>query len=149
MGDYDEWVGTFDPIDPGTDSKLDDVAFQLYSSGTTGRPTGVILTNANFSSLQTMVYGASPISEEVLSACVELFKPCTFWQAYGLTETTGVVVSLPPEDHDPTGPNAHRLRSCGVPGPGVELRVVGEDGNDVPTGDVGEIWIRSPQVMKG
>ena len=105
--------------------------------------------DADFSSLQTMVYGASPISEDVLSKCVELFAPCKFWQAYGLTETTGVVVSLPPEDHDPNGPNAHRLRSCGVPGPGVELRVVDDDGNDVPTCEVGEIWVRSQQVMKG
>ena len=55
-----------------------------------------------------------------------MFK-CKFWQAYGLTETTGTVVNLPPEDHDPDGPNKHRLRSCGVPGPGVELRIVDTD----------------------
>ena len=75
---------------------------------------------------------------------------CKFWQAYGLTETTGTVVNLPPEDHDPGGPNTHRLRSCGVPGPGVELRIVDVgSGQDVPAGEVGEIWVRSPQVMKG
>jgi long-chain acyl-CoA synthetase len=60
------------------------------------------------------------------------------------------VVNLPPEDHDPNGPNKHRLRSCGVAGPGVELKIVGEDGDTaVPNGEVGEIWVRSPQVMKG
>jgi len=59
-------------------------------------------------------------------------------------------VTLPPEAHDPEGPNAHRLRSCGVPGPGVELRIVDTDTlQDVTVGEVGEIWIRSPQVMKG
>ena len=235
--DYEEWITSFDPVDPGTDSAIDDVAFQLYSSGTTGRPKGVMLTNANFfslmpmakelweltpdsvnlvamplfhiagggwavagmyegctsiifrdldpvalvatiaehrithallvpvalqfvlmvpgvedadfSSLEVMVYGASPISEDVLSKCVELFKPCKFWQAYGLTETTGGVVNLPPEDHAPDSPNKHRLRSCGVPGPGVELRIVGDEGVDCETGAVGEIWVRSPQVMKG
>ena len=60
---------------------------------------------------------------------------CKFWQAYGLTETTGAIVNLSPEDHDPTGPNRHRLRSCGKAGPGVELRIVEpESGADVPTG---------------
>ena len=96
-----------------------------------------------------LVYGASPISEEVLAQSVEMFGPCKFWQAYGLTETTGAVVNLPPGDHDPNGPNRHRLRSCGLPGPGVELRIVDDDDRVTASGEVGEIWIRSPQVMKG
>jgi long-chain acyl-CoA synthetase len=104
---------------------------------------------ADYSSLKVIVYGASPISEEVLARSVEVFK-CKFWQTYGLTETTGAIINLPPSDHDPKGPNRHRLRSCGVPGPGVELRIVDTDTmTDCPQGQVGEIWIRSPQVMKG
>jgi long-chain acyl-CoA synthetase len=104
---------------------------------------------ADYSSLKVLVYGASPISEEVLAQSVKLFK-CKFWQAYGLTETTGAIVNLPPSDHDPDGPNKHRLRSCGLPGPGVEIRIVDTDTKaDCPQGAVGEIWIRSPQVMKG
>jgi len=104
---------------------------------------------ADFSSLRVMVYGASPISEKVLASAVETFG-CRFWQAYGLTETTGAVVNLPPEDHDLSGSTQHRLRSCGRAGPGVELRIVDvATGEDVPTGEVGEIWVRSPQVMKG
>jgi len=102
---------------------------------------------ADFSSLETIVYGASPISEEILAKCVDTFK-CKFWQAYGLTETTGAVVNLAPEDHDTTGPNRHRLRSCGLPGPGVELRIVGEHG-ECAVRDVGEIWIRSTQNTIG
>jgi acyl-CoA synthetase (AMP-forming)/AMP-acid ligase II len=75
---------------------------------------------------------------------------CQFWQAYGLTETTGAIVNLPPQDHDVSGPNRHRLRSCGLAGPGVELRIVEPaTGRDLPTGQVGEIWTRSPQNMKG
>ena len=109
--------------------------------------------DADFSSLQIIVYGASPISDDVLARSIEVFK-CKFWQAYGMTESTGTVVNLPPEDHDLNGPNTHRLRSCGVAGPGVELRIVDVDATtdtaiDVPTGEVGEIWVRSPQVMKG
>jgi long-chain acyl-CoA synthetase len=109
---------------------------------------------ADYSSLQVFVYGASPISEEVLARSVQMFK-CKFWQAYGLTETTGAVVNLPPHDHDLDGPNRHRLRSCGLPGPGVEIRIVDTDSaaegqpRDCAQGEVGEIWIRSPQVMLG
>ena len=62
----------------------------------------------------------------------------------------GAVVNLAPEDHDLEGPNRHRLRSCGVAGPGVELKIVDPESRaELPIGDVGEIWIRSPQVMRG
>jgi len=104
---------------------------------------------ADFSSMEVLVYGASPISEEVLTRAVRLFG-CDFLQAYGMTETTGGCVLLPPEDHDPDGPNAHRLRAAGRPGPNTEVRVVDAATlEDVPTGEVGEILIHSPQNMKG
>jgi long-chain acyl-CoA synthetase len=105
--------------------------------------------DADFSSLELILYGASPISLRVLTDAVRTFG-CRFVQAYGLTETTGAIVSLPAEDHDPEGPNAHRLRSAGKPNLGVEIRVVAVDtGEDVPLGEVGEIWCRTVQNMKG
>jgi len=235
--DYESWVAGQPTDDPAAPSKGGDVAFQLYSSGTTGRPKGVMLTNDNFfaflgkageifridgssvnlvamplfhiggsgwatagqffgaasiiqrdidpgamlgliaqhrithafmvpallqftlmvpainttdfSSLKLIAYGASPISEEVLAASLKAFK-CAFMQIYGLTETTGVVTLLYPEEHELEGPRKVRLRSCGRPAPGNEVRIVDSDTKkDVPAGEVGEIWIRSKQVMKG
>jgi long-chain acyl-CoA synthetase len=102
----------------------------------------------DFSSLRYIVYGASPISVDVLTRSLERFG-CGFIQGYGLTETTGAVVHLLPEDHDPTGPNVHRLRAAGQPMPGVELRVVEpRTGQERATGEVGEVLFRSAQVMR-
>ena len=103
---------------------------------------------ADYSSLKGISYGASPISEKVLIEAMRVFK-CRFMQVYGLTETTGAVTCLPPEDHDPEGPRQHLLRSAGKPIDGVELRVVDAAGRDCAEGEVGEVWIRSGQNMKG
>ena len=106
-------------------------------------------SDVDFSSLETILYGASPITEEVLVASMALLK-CPHAQAYGLTETTGVITLLVAEDHDPGGPRAKLLRSAGKPVPGVELRIVDTDsGEDVRDGEVGEIWCRTVQNLKG
>ena len=234
---FDEWRDAHPADDPQVEQAPGDVAFQLYSSGTTGRPKGVQLTHANldagrslyptlmglgensislvamplfhiggggwvlaglafgatnvlvrdivpqelveliererithgfivpavlqfmlavpgvqerdFSALRSILYGASPISEKVLAESIKTFG-CEFVQAYGLTETTGTVVILPAADHDPDGPNKHRLRAVGLPVEGTEIRVVDPDTRqDVAQREVGEIWIKSPMVMKG
>jgi acyl-CoA synthetase (AMP-forming)/AMP-acid ligase II len=103
----------------------------------------------DYTSLKAISYGASPISESVLIAAMRAFK-CNFIQVYGLTETTGAVTFLPPEDHDPEGPKKHLLRSAGRPMLNVELRVVDPaTGTDAAPGGIGEVWIRTPQNMKG
>jgi long-chain acyl-CoA synthetase len=104
--------------------------------------------DTDFSSLEIIVYGASPISEDVLVSSIERFG-CGFVQAYGLTETSGGVVFLMPEDHDPGGPVAHRLRAAGRPIGGVEIRIAGDDGQTLPPGEIGEVWIKSPTTMTG
>jgi len=104
---------------------------------------------ADYSSLKGISYGASPISEKVLIDAMRTFK-CRFMQVYGLTETTGAITALPPEDHDPEGPKQHLLRSAGKPIQGVALRVVDPaTGQDATEGQVGEVWIRTAQNMKG
>ncbi len=111
-------------------------------------PTLPGASEVDFSSLDTILYGASPITEQALVASMELLK-CGHAQAYGLTETTGAIVWLPPEDHDPGGPRARLLRAAGKPVPGAEIRIVDFDGKEVGEGEVGEIWSRTAQNMKG
>jgi long-chain acyl-CoA synthetase len=101
------------------------------------------------STLRSIVYGASPITDEVLLRSITTFG-CDFVQLYGLTETTGAITELSAADHDATGPRRALLRSAGKPFPWVELRVVDPaSGDDCPRGVVGEVWARSVQTMKG
>jgi len=233
--DYTAWRDRAEAIDPAMDAVNDDDIIQLYTSGTTGNPKGVQLTNANYiaflnmaknvpgfdyrddetvlgamplfhvggtnpvlaafasgsqiailkditpaglldliarekinhafivpavilallnspdieaadlSSMRTVSYGASPIAEDVLVRAQSRFG-CGFLQFYGMTETVGAGTYLPVAAHDAT---LGKLRSCGVPWPGIEVKVVDAHDNEVPLGEVGEIVIRAPIVMKG
>jgi acyl-CoA synthetase (AMP-forming)/AMP-acid ligase II len=231
-----DWIGAQEPVDPQLPSEWQETCYQLYTSGTTGVPKGVELSNANFfgmmpvtskswgfdtdsinlvamplfhiagsgwgliglfngatnvilrdvdpnkilslieeqritnvlfvpallqfllmnpatantdfSSLRSIVYGASPITEEVLVGTMKA-TGAPMLQVYGMTETTGVVTVLAPEDHDPGGPNAHLLRSAGRPIEGIELRIVDPmTGKECAEGEVGEVWTRSAQNLK-
>lgn len=102
--------------------------------------------SVDYSRLKYILYGAAPIPLELLRQCIRMFG-AEFIQAYGMTETTGTICMLPPEDHDPEG--NERMRSAGKPLPGVEIRIVGADGRDVPTGEVGEVVTRSSNNMLG
>lgn len=102
--------------------------------------------SVDYSRLKYILYGAAPIPLELLRQCIKMFG-AQFIQAYGMTETTGTICMLPPEDHDPEG-NA-RMRSAGKPLPGVEIRILGPDGQSVPTGEVGEVVTRSSNNMIG
>jgi long-chain acyl-CoA synthetase len=97
----------------------------------------------DFTSLRKVVYGGSPISEALLSRCIETFD-CEFAQIYGLTECGNTAVCLPPAEHVV---GSARMQAAGRPYPGVEVRVVDDDGVPVPAGTVGEVRLRSPAVM--
>ena len=107
------------------------------------------IESADLSSLQLLMYGASPIGEVLLRRALDVLH-CNFMQAYGMTETAGTVLDLPPRDHELDGPRAHLLRSCGRAYPWCELRIIDPTTlADVKVGEVGEIWLRSAMVMKG
>ncbi len=235
---FEQWLAGQPDSDPNTPVTPEDTCYQLYTSGTTGLPKGVEITNSNmihmleqtltgplgmdesavslvcmplfhvsgsgwalggiysgatsvllrdvdlqeilqviqahkvshsvfvpavlqfllaqpnvsefdYSSLQAIVYGASPITEEVLVGAMETFG-ADFYQVYGLTETTAGITQLLPEDHDPGGPRAGLLRSCGKAVINHEIRIVDRDSGDLlGDNEVGEIWIRGPQIMRG
>ncbi|MBI1197542.1 MAG: long-chain-fatty-acid--CoA ligase [Phenylobacterium sp.] len=97
----------------------------------------------DYSTLRTISYGASPISEAVLKKATETFG-CGFIQFYGMTETTGAGTTLAPGDHQ-----GELMRACGRSWVTLETRIADEDGNTLPAGEIGEIEIRGPIVMAG
>ncbi len=102
--------------------------------------------DVDFSRLKYMMYGASPIPLALLRQCMDVFQ-CGFVQMYGMTETSGTIVALPPEDHDPEG--NERMRSAGKALTGVELAILDENGAPLPPRAVGEIATRSAANMTG
>ena len=106
-----------------------------------------ILTT-DLSTLRSIAYGGSPIDETLLTRCLERFR-CGFLQVYGMTEASGTLTALYPDEHDPGGPKAHLLRSVGRPAAHIELKVVRPgDWVACAAGEVGEVWVRSAQLMR-
>src|SRR5215203_5886036 len=93
------------------------------------------------SSLRLCVSGGSAMPVEVMRSFEETFG-CIVLEGYGLSETSPVASFNHPHAERKPG-------SIGTPIRGVELRLVDDDGNDVPAGEVGEIAIRGENVMKG
>jgi acyl-CoA synthetase (AMP-forming)/AMP-acid ligase II len=113
-------------------------------------------TKTDLSSLTNLAYGGAPMPIQVIRRAIEMFpKNVGFVNAYGQTETTSSLTVLGPEDHRIEGTpeeielKLKRLNSIGRPLPDVEIRVRDEDGNFLPPGQVGEICIRTPRIMKG
>lgn len=103
----------------------------------------------DLTSVQRIMYGAAPITEQLVKRAIAVFG-CQFNHAYGMTETAGTVITSEPADHDPDGPLAHRLRSCGRPMPWVEMDLIDPvTGASVALGEIGEICVRSPMTMAG
>jgi acyl-CoA synthetase (AMP-forming)/AMP-acid ligase II len=102
----------------------------------------------DFSNLQQIYYGASPISESILRRAMDVFN-ADFVQMYGMTETTGTVVNLTAADHlKALAGQPELLLSCGRPSVGVQAKIMDTDGNEVARNEVGEIWIKSETNMQ-
>lgn len=100
----------------------------------------------NFATLDTIVYGGSPIAETLLTQAIETFA-CDFVQIYGMTETGNCAVSLPASDHTLDDPRL--LLAAGKPFPGVSVAVLTPEQSSLPVGEIGEICLQSPANMVG
>jgi acyl-CoA synthetase (AMP-forming)/AMP-acid ligase II len=96
--------------------------------------------------LRTIYYGAAAIGLSLLQDAIATFG-CDFAQFYGMTENTGSATLLSPADHDPSRP--HLLRSVGCVLPGMAIEIRDPEGRILPVDTPGEIWIRSPTLMRG
>lgn len=99
-------------------------------------------------SLRTVLYGAAPITVERLRQGLDRIGP-VFMQLYGQTEAPNFITRLRREDHRPDPDAIHRLKSCGQPAAMAEVRIVDENGRDVPPGESGELAARTPYTMTG
>jgi long-chain acyl-CoA synthetase len=94
-----------------------------------------------FASVRVAISGAAPLPKEVLTAFKDRFG-VTIWEGYGLTETAPALTSTAVGGVPKPG-------SIGRSLPGVEIRLVDEDGSDVEEGDPGEVIVRGPNVFRG
>jgi acyl-CoA synthetase (AMP-forming)/AMP-acid ligase II len=108
------------------------------------------------SSLELLAYGAAPMPAPVIRRAIAMLPPTVnFVNAFGQTETTATVTILLPEDHRLEGSapeierKLKRLSSIGRPLPDVEVRIVDLQGAEVAPGEIGEITVRTPRLMKG
>ena len=101
------------------------------------------MATTDLSSLELVLYGASPMSPSRLVEGIERIGP-VFSQLYGQTECYPVSV-LRKADHDPKQPEL--FLSCGFPIAACDVRILGEDDSEVATGESGEICVRAPHVM--
>ena len=109
------------------------------------------ISKYDLSSIRLIEYGASPMTAEKLKEAVRLFGN-VFSQWYGLSEAPAFVLRLNRDDHMEALNNEHlskRLMAAGRIDYGPELRLVDQNGNDVPAGTEGEIIVRGRQVMTG
>jgi long-chain acyl-CoA synthetase len=154
------WVGATQVVLPRFDAEL--VATAIERDGITHIvlvPTmlGMLLDHdaagtRDFSSLRHVQYAASPIAPQLQRRVLDRFD-CDVAQFYGMTEAAPTVTHCTPRDHRlghaGEEPYRTRLASMGAPVVGVQVDVRDGEGQPVAIGEIGEIWVRGPNVMLG
>ncbi|RDF09825.1 long-chain-fatty-acid--CoA ligase FadD [Haemophilus sputorum] len=95
----------------------------------------------DFSSLRLSVGGGASIQSAVAKRWFDTTGSHII-EGYGMTECSPIIAAA---RNDATEHNG----SIGVPVPNTDIRIVDEQGNDVPLGEHGELWVKGPQVMQG
>jgi len=100
--------------------------------------------NYDLSSLESVAYGGAPSAPELVRKIRETFPKSAPGNGWGMTETSATATSHGGEDYE------HRPDSCGPAAPVGELRVMTVEGDrELPVGEVGELWFKGPQVVRG
>lgn len=105
------------------------------------------VTREDFGSFEQVFCGGAPIAP-ALRAEVKDRLGITLQPAYGMTETCGITHLSPPGMTAPVDPDTGAM-AVGLPISSTEARIVGPEGEDLPPGSAGEIWMRGPQIMTG
>jgi long-chain acyl-CoA synthetase len=95
------------------------------------------------STVKAIGYGGAPAPPELVKRIKEHFPTGSASNGYGLTETSSVSTMNAGTDYE------RKPDSVGPPVPVVEVKVADDSGNPLPTGEVGELWIRGPNIVKG
>ena len=112
----------------------------------------------DLSSLRVITYGAAACPLEVLKKTIELFPGRALINAFGGTETSSTIAMLRAEDQIITGKETEEERekkfkrlstSIGIPLDDVEVQIRDEENRALPTGEIGELIVRGPRIMKG
>ena len=98
----------------------------------------------DLSSLESVAYGGAPSAPELVRKIKETFPKSQPGNGWGMTETSATVTTHGGEDYE------HRPDSCGPPVPVSDLKIMDVEGErELPVGEVGELWAKGPQVVKG
>jgi len=107
-----------------------------------------VLTHPDFekrdtSSVRAVGYGGAPAPPELVRKIKEHFPGGSASNGYGLTETSSVTSMNSGDDY------VRKPESAGPPVPVCDVRIVGADGADMPVGEIGELWIKGPNIVRG
>ncbi|WP_025736465.1 class I adenylate-forming enzyme family protein [Mycobacterium genavense] len=105
----------------------------------------------DLTSLRNLAYGGSKVGLPLVRRALELLPNVGFVNAYGLTETSSTIAVLTPDDHRAAlaasdAAAIKRLGSVGRPVPGIEIEIRDDEGNVLPAGETGELFVRGEQV---
>ncbi len=102
-----------------------------------------LLKTHDLSSVRAVQFGGGPPPPELAARVKQAFPNAAPSNGCGLTETSGVATANVAEDY------LAKPLSAGLPPPVTDIKIVAADGSEQPPGEVGEIWIKGPQVIKG
>jgi long-chain acyl-CoA synthetase len=100
-------------------------------------------SNYDLSSLQAVSYGGAPAASELVRRIKQTFPQSNPGFGWGMTETSATFTTHQAEDY------LNRPESCGPAVPVCDMRIVGPGGGTLPTGEVGELWAKGPNVVRG